>query len=95
MGSHRVLCAALGLLLVSPCLALAEVVFFEEFGPGWDGRWVYSSDEKYSGRFETETPAGLDGPALKVRRLIVPGLHRADHRPPAPGPPPAVHRRAV
>jgi len=70
MGSHRILFAALGLLLVSPCLGLAEVVFFEEFGPGWDGRWVYSSDEKYSGRFETETPAGLDGPALKVRRLI-------------------------
>jgi len=95
MGSHRILFAALGLLLVSPCLGLAEVVFFEEFGPGWDGRWVYSSDEKYSGRFETETPAGLDGPALKVRRLIAADYIAQIALPPALGTPAAVRSSAA
>lgn len=68
MFTHRGLLAALGLLLIGPCLA--EAAFFDQFGSGWDSRWIYSSDEKYTGRFEVETPEGSTGPALKVRRLI-------------------------
>ncbi|KAK9831361.1 hypothetical protein WJX81_005717 [Elliptochloris bilobata] len=60
----RGLLAALGLLLISACAA--EAAFFEEYGPGWDSRWIYSSDDKYSGRFEVEAPEGTDNSALKV-----------------------------
>ena len=74
MLTQRSVLAALGLLLIGPCLA--EVTFFEEFGSGWDSRWIYSSDEKYSGRFEVEAPEGSENPALKVRRLISAGLRR-------------------
>ena len=56
--------AALALALIGACAA--EAAFFEEFGSGWDSRWIYSSDEKYSGRFETEAPEGSTNPALKV-----------------------------
>ena len=66
MEARGGLLAALALALIGACAA--ETAFFEEFGPGWDSRWIYSSDEKYSGRFETKAPEGSENPALKVRR---------------------------
>ena len=64
MEARSGLLAVLALALIGACAA--ETAFFEEFGPGWDSRWIYSSDEKYSGRFETEAPEGSSNPALKV-----------------------------
>ena len=64
MEARSGLIAALALALIGACAA--ETAFFEEFGRGWDSRWIYSSDDKYSGRFETEAPEGSDNPALKV-----------------------------
>jgi hypothetical protein len=54
---------ALALLATGSCLA-AE--FFEDFGPGWETRWTHSADEKYVGRFVTDTPEGWEGAGLKV-----------------------------
>lgn len=54
-------------LLGAPCLASAE--FFEEFGAGYEDRWAYSADDKYTGRFVTDTPEGWQEPGLKVSKL--------------------------
>jgi hypothetical protein len=62
--SLRSAALVVALLGVSSRLAAAE--FFEEFGSGWEGRWISSADEKYSGRFKTDTPKGWEGPGLKV-----------------------------
>ena len=62
------------LLLLAAVLAHAD--FFEDFTSGWDSRWTHSAESKYNGRFEVDTPEGLDQPALKVRE-----------RPPACGQP--------
>lgn len=47
-------------------LATASATFFEDFTSGWDKRWVYSADEKYTGRFAVDTPEGWTKPGLKV-----------------------------
>jgi hypothetical protein len=49
---------------------LVAADFFEEFGSGWDDRWIYSADEKYSGRFVTESPKGWEDAGLKVRYCL-------------------------
>lgn len=79
MGRTRtgLLLAAL-LVGVSSCLVAAE--FFEEFGSGWNDRWTFSADEKYSGRFTTDTPKGWDGPGLKVGVLQAPFVDEPSRR---------------
>ena len=52
--------AALALVAVLG-LATASATFFEDFSSGWDKRWAYSADEKYTGRFAQNTPRRLDG----------------------------------
>ena len=44
-----------------------DAAFFEDFGSGWDSRWIQSSDAKYTGKFAAESPKSLDDQALKVR----------------------------
>ena len=58
-GAVLALVAVLGLATVS-------ATFFEDFSSGWDKRWAYSADEKYSGRFVQDTPEGWTGAGLKV-----------------------------
>lgn len=53
------------LLGAAACVASAE--FFEDFRSGWEGRWAYSADDKYTGRFVADTPEGWTEPGLKVR----------------------------
>ncbi|CAL8469469.1 g9010 [Coccomyxa elongata] len=52
------------LLGAAACVASAE--FFEDFRSGWEGRWAYSADDKYTGRFVADTPEGWTEPGLKV-----------------------------
>ncbi len=47
-------------------LATASATFFEDFTSGWEKRWAYSADEKYTGRFAADTPEGWTEPGLKV-----------------------------
>ena len=47
-------------------LATVSATFFEDFSSGWQKRWAYSADEKYSGRFVQDTPEGWTEPGLKV-----------------------------
>jgi calnexin len=55
------------LLLFSCALSTAsDAQFFEDFEGKWASRWIHSEDEKYSGRFETDTPKDLNTAALKV-----------------------------
>ena len=56
------------LLGLTSCLAAP---FFENFGPGWEKRWIHSADDKYVGRFVTDAPEGWDGPGLKVGSLPI------------------------
>ena len=58
---------ALATLFAVQCVA-KDAAFFEDFGSGWDSRWVQSGDDKYTGKFAAETPKGLDDQALKVTR---------------------------
>lgn len=58
-GAVLALLAALG-------LATASATFFEDFSSGWDKRWAYSTDEKYTGKFVQDTPEGWTEPGLKV-----------------------------
>ena len=57
--------AALALVAVLG-LATASATFFEDFSSGWDKRWAYSADEKYTGRFAQDTPEGWTDAGLKV-----------------------------
>jgi hypothetical protein len=52
-------------LALVAALGLAQAVHLE-FSGGLDG-WTHSSDAKYSGKFEVDTPEGLSSKALKVR----------------------------
>ena len=58
-GAILALLAALGLVT-------ASATFFEDFSSGWDKRWAYSADEKYTGKFVEDTPEGWTEPGLKV-----------------------------
>ncbi len=58
------------LLGAAACVASAE--FFEDFSSGWENRWAYSADDKYSGRFVADTPEGWPDAGLKVSLLPVP-----------------------
>ena len=60
-----VVCLALATLFAVQCVA-KDAAFFEDFGSGWDSRWVQSKDDKYNGKFAAESPKNLDDQALKV-----------------------------
>ncbi len=60
-----VACLALATLFAVQCVA-KDAAFFEDFGSGWDSRWVQSKDDKYNGKFAAESPKNLDDQALKV-----------------------------
>lgn len=60
-----VACLAVATLFAVQCFA-KDASFFEDFGSGWDSRWVQSSDDKYNGKFAAESPKNLDDQALKV-----------------------------
>lgn len=62
-----VACLALATLFAVQCVA-KDAAFFEDFGSGWDSRWVQSGDGKYNGKFAAESPKNLDDQALKVTR---------------------------
>ncbi|KAK9855449.1 hypothetical protein WJX84_001402 [Apatococcus fuscideae] len=62
-----VLLVASALLNISlPAAYAADAAFFDEFGSGWESRWISSSDSKYNGKLTVESPKGLSDPALKV-----------------------------
>ena len=65
MAAIRAGCWVPALLLLAAVSAQAE--FFEDFSSTWTSRWTHSAESKYNGRFQVETPEGLDQPALKVR----------------------------
>lgn len=53
------------------CWAMAEVVqsfetFVEEFGDGWDNRWVHATNAEYKGKFEVAELEVVNDPALKI-----------------------------
>ena len=50
-----------------PAAYAAEASFFDEFGSGWENRWIHSGDSKYNGKLTVESPKSLNDPALKVR----------------------------
>ena len=57
------------------CWAMAEVVqsfetFVEEFGDGWDNRWVHATNAEYKGKFEVAELEVVNDPALKVSGCI-------------------------
>ena len=60
-----VACLLLAATITVQCLA-KNADFFEDFGSGWDSRWIQSSDAKYNGKFEVESPKSLNDQALKV-----------------------------
>ena len=64
MAAIRAGCWVPALLLLAAVSAQAE--FFEDFSSTWTSRWTHSAESKYNGRFQVETPEGLDQPALKV-----------------------------
>lgn len=72
MRVHRVgvACLVLAVTVIVQCFA-KDAQFFEDFGSGWDSRWVQSSDEKYNGKFEVESPKSLNDQALKVRPVAL------------------------
>jgi calnexin len=62
---------AAGRCLVLLALVIGSVVakqpsFFETFESGWKGRWIHSDDDKYTGKFQVDTPDNLEDEALKV-----------------------------
>lgn len=61
-----VACLLLAATITLHCAA-RDTEFFEDFSSGWDSRWVQSSDQKYNGKFQVESPKNLDDQALKVR----------------------------
>ena len=67
MHRYGVACLLLAATIAVQCLA-KDASFFEDFGSGWDSRWIQSSDEKYNGKFEVESPKSLNDQALKVKR---------------------------
>lgn len=69
-GSVQGTALALVLLGLTSCIASD---FFEDFGPGWEKRWIHSGDEKYVGRFVVDTPEGWDGPGLKASSITTLG----------------------
>lgn len=56
------------LLGADACVASAD--FFEDFGSGWENRWAYSADDKYTGRFVADTPEEWQEAGLKVSSLL-------------------------
>lgn len=67
MASPRQRLLLLAVLCVAATLAAAKPALFETFGAGWEAKWQHSSDDKYSGRFEAESPSSFADDALKVR----------------------------
>jgi hypothetical protein len=65
--------AVVWLLLVNCChraVGVQQAYLQEDFGEGWQSRWVYSSDAKYEGQFESFTPELWKDPGIKVGRRL-------------------------
>jgi hypothetical protein len=77
---HFAIIALLGAGLVLRGLPTdaADPLLLETFDADWTSRWTHSSQDKYTGRFKTDVPPGLESPALKVRgpSIALPCLSR-------------------
>lgn len=71
MGRGLSCLSLLGACVLALAVTPAQGLFFEDFGPGWNSRWIHSTESKYNGKFSVETPEGLETPGLKVRPWII------------------------
>ena len=82
MKRHMDATLCISLLLLLGRASCADQPFFESFDRGWESRWAYSNQKKYTGRFDHVTRPHSKGQDMAIKvRCAACGLLRTASRP--------------